>query len=156
MKKSIARSSWISERKSCRCNGEETINPQMCRRMWRYVLKEKWHQELQDIEQRRSDLLPGHGRMQKRSQKLQSLHDKKKQCQKNLSKWAEDNERLRNVIPQQACTTMFFLFPKNVTSERPIALMPTLTRWWEALRAPEVAKWQLCKRRRSRSDNTGS
>ena len=44
--------------------------------------------------------------------------------------------------PQQACTTMFFLIPKNVTSERPIALVPTLTLWWEALRAPEVAKWQ--------------
>ena len=29
-----------------------------------------------------------------------------------------------------------------VTSEWPIALMPTLIRWWEALRAPEVAKWQ--------------
>ena len=27
--------------------------------------------------------------------------------------------------PQQACRTMFFLIPKNVTSERPIALMPT-------------------------------
>ena len=34
------------------------------------------------------------------------------------------------------------LDPKNVTSERPIARMPTLIRWWEALRAPEVAKWQ--------------
>ena len=43
--------------------------------------------------------------------------------------------------PQQACATIHFLIPKNVTSERPIALMPTLTRWWEALRAPEVAKW---------------
>ena len=32
--------------------------------------------------------------------------------------------------PQQACTTMFFLIPKNVASERPIALMPTLRRWW--------------------------
>ena len=41
--------------------------------------------------------------------------------------------------PQQACPTMFFLIPKNVTSERPIAPMPTLTRWWEAVRAPEVA-----------------
>ena len=30
--------------------------------------------------------------------------------------------------PQQACTTMFFLIPANVTSERPIALMPTLIR----------------------------
>ena len=44
--------------------------------------------------------------------------------------------------PQQACTTMFFLTPKNVTSERPIALMITLIRLWEALRAPEVGKWQ--------------
>ena len=44
--------------------------------------------------------------------------------------------------PQEACTTMFFLIPKSVTSERPIALMPTLIRWWEAVRAPEVAKWQ--------------
>ena len=37
---------------------------------------------------------------------------------------------------------MFFLIPKNVTSERSIALTPTLIRWWETLRAPEVAKWQ--------------
>ena len=34
------------------------------------------------------------------------------------------------------------LIPKNVTSERPIALMPTLIRWWEALRVPEVANCQ--------------
>ena len=45
--------------------------------------------------------------------------------------------------PQQACTTMFFLTPKNVTSERPIALMPTLIRWWEALSA---LKWRSCSR----------
>ena len=44
--------------------------------------------------------------------------------------------------PQQACTTMFFLILKDVTSVRPIALMPRLIRWWEALRAPEVAKRQ--------------
>ena len=31
---------------------------------------------------------------------------------------------------------------KNVTSERPIALLSAMIRWWEALRAPEVAKWQ--------------
>ena len=34
--------------------------------------------------------------------------------------------------PQQACTTMFFLIPKNISSERPIALMPMLVRMWEA------------------------
>ena len=42
--------------------------------------------------------------------------------------------------PQQACTTMFSLIPKNITSERPIALVPTLTRCWETLRVPEVTK----------------
>ena len=44
--------------------------------------------------------------------------------------------------PQQACTTRFFLIPKSVTSERPLALMPTLICWWEALWASEVARWQ--------------
>ena len=35
------------------------------------------------------------------------------------------------------------LFPKkNVTSERPIALGPTMIRWWEAMIGPEVVKWQ--------------
>ena len=32
--------------------------------------------------------------------------------------------------PQQACTTMFFSIPLNVTSEGPIALLPTMIRWW--------------------------
>ena len=27
------------------------------------------------------------------------------------------------------------------TSERPIALLPTLIRWWEWLRAPAVVEW---------------
>ena len=33
-------------------------------------------------------------------------------------------------LPQQVCTTMLFLIPENVTSERPTALIPTLLRWW--------------------------
>ena len=36
---------------------------------------------------------------------------------------------------------MLFLIPKNVTSERPIALMPTLIRWWEATRARCRVDW---------------
>ena len=36
------------------------------------------------------------------------------------------------VAATSLCTTMFFLIPKNVTSERPIAVMPTLIRWWES------------------------
>ena len=45
--------------------------------------------------------------------------------------------------PQQACTTMFFLIPKNVTSERPIALLFNLLRCWEWLCKPEVSKCQV-------------
>ena len=40
--------------------------------------------------------------------------------------------------PKHACTTTFTEIPKNVTSEKPITLMPTLIRWWEAMRAPGV------------------
>ena len=44
--------------------------------------------------------------------------------------------------PQQACMTMFFLLLTNTTSERRIALMPTLIRWCgslESTRSGEVA-----------------
>ena len=35
---------------------------------------------------------------------------------------------------------------ENGTSERPIALMPTVIRWCEAMRVPEVATWpQRCR-----------
>ena len=37
---------------------------------------------------------------------------------------------------------MFFLIPKNGTSERSLALLPTLIRWWEWFRASEVSRWQ--------------
>ena len=48
------------------------------------VFKENSPQELQEIEERRNDLLPEHQKMQKLSQKLHSLQDKKKQCQKKM------------------------------------------------------------------------
>ena len=36
--------------------------------------------------------------------------------------------------PQQPCTTMFFLIPKNGTSARPIALVPTSILWQQKYR----------------------
>ena len=39
--------------------------------------------------------------MQKRSHRLQSLQDKKKPCKKNLCKWAQDSERIRNEIEER-------------------------------------------------------
>ena len=38
--------------------------------------KERWKEELQEIERKRTELLSEHQKMQKRSQKLQSLQDK--------------------------------------------------------------------------------
>ena len=68
------------------------------------------------------------------------LLDLTKETRGEILEFLEKVEQSGN-WPQQVCTTMFFLIPKSVTSERPIALVPTLIRWWEALRAPEVAKW---------------
>ena len=67
----------------------------------REMLKEKWQQALQDIEQTRNDLMPEHQKMQKRSQKLQSLRDKKTQCQKDMAKWVGDCERAKNEIQER-------------------------------------------------------
>ena len=54
--------------------------------------------------------------------------------------------------PSRASTTMFFLFPKSATSERPLALLPLVIRWWKWLRAPavvelkngKIVKWDAC------------
>ena len=44
--------------------------------------------------------------------------------------------------PQQACTTRFSSFPKNISSDRHIALVPTWIRWWEWLREAEEKRRQ--------------
>ena len=46
-------------------------------------------------------ILPEHQKMQKRSQKLQSLQDRKKHCRKDLGKWAGASERVRNEIEEK-------------------------------------------------------
>ena len=40
--------------------------------------KEAWMKELEEIERKRTEVLPEHQKMQKKSQKLQSLRDKQK------------------------------------------------------------------------------
>ena len=70
------------------------------------------------------------------------LLDVTKETRREIVEFLEKVER-SGKWPQQACTTKVFLIPKNVTSERPVALMPTLIRWCEAVRAPEVAKWLM-------------
>ena len=47
------------------------------------VFRERQKEELQGIERKRTELLPEHQKMQKMSQKLQSLQDKQKNHLKN-------------------------------------------------------------------------
>ena len=64
-------------------------------------LKGTWQRELQDIEQKRNDLLREHLQMQKKISKVAELHDKKRQYQKNVGKWAREVERSRNEIEEK-------------------------------------------------------
>ena len=63
--------------------------------------KEKWQQELQDIEQQRNDLLAEDQWMQKRSQTLHSLQFKKKQCPKDPGKRDGEMERIREKLQKE-------------------------------------------------------
>ena len=49
--------------------------------------------------------------------------DLTREIREEVVQFLEKVERCRK-WQQQACTTMFFLIPNSVTSERPIALMP--------------------------------
>ena len=64
-------------------------------------LTETWQLELWDLGQRPNDFLPKHQQMQIKSEPLQSLQDKKEQCQKDVGKWAGDTERTRNEIEEK-------------------------------------------------------
>ena len=55
------------------------------------------------------------------------LLDFSKETRREAVKFLEQVEPCGK-CPQQACTTMFFLIPKNGTSERALALLPTLIR----------------------------
>ena len=68
--------------------------------MLRDEQKEKWMEELQEIERKRTELVPEHQKMQKRSQKLQSFAGQeeelitsrtlvpvKKKCKSSVRKW---------------------------------------------------------------------
>ena len=64
-------------------------------------IKESLQQQLQEVEQRRNDLLPEHQRVQKRSQKIQSIQDKRKNMQKETAATREDMRKIRKEIMQK-------------------------------------------------------
>ena len=48
---------------------------------------------------------------------------------------------MAEVWPANASITLFLLIPESTTSARPIALLPTLIRWWEWLSSSAVVEW---------------
>ena len=53
-------------------------------------IKEYLQQQQQEVEQKRNDLLPEHQILQKRSQKIESIHDQNRNMQKETVAAAED------------------------------------------------------------------
>ena len=91
-RKQTARKSWMSETSTCR-DSCETLRSL---RTWSRCSgtdrqKENWKEELQEIERKRRELLAEHRKMQKVSQTLQILQDKKR----NYRKDAGDSEEMR-------------------------------------------------------------
>ena len=60
-----------------------------------------------------------------------------------LQKQRQEHDVMASIAKYKLTQRCSSLIPKNVTSERPMALVPTLIRWCEAQRASEVAMWQL-------------
>ena len=74
---------------------------------------------------------------------LPDLSDK--MCEKSVRLLAK--MQIAGMWPMQAITTMFFLFPQNGTSERPLALLPASFRVWEWMRARDVMECEQEKGR---------
>ena len=59
---------------------------------------ESMQHQLQEVEKRRNDLMPEHQRVQKRSQKIQSIQDKRKHMQKESLAAREEMRKIREEI----------------------------------------------------------
>ena len=76
--------------------------------------KKQWQQELLQIEQRRNDLLSEHEKIQKKSQKLQSLQDKLLQCRKIRRNLVRTTVQVRMEI-EENCKKNWRTFGKRST-----------------------------------------
>ena len=63
--------------------------------------KVKWKEQLQEIQRKRTELLPLHQKTQKRSQKLQSLQDKKRNYLKDACACEEEIQKLREEMEER-------------------------------------------------------
>ena len=63
--------------------------------------KERWKEELQEIDRKRTEILPEQEKMQKRSQKLQSQQDKKRNHLKDVYACEEEMQMLCKEIEER-------------------------------------------------------
>ena len=71
---------------------------------------------------------------------LTAFHPKKKDLTKELREAIDVFPWCR---PMQAGTPFLVHIPNNITSERPLAVLPTFVRWWMCLRALVVQGWKI-------------
>ena len=95
----------VEEAKDCKKNwmSRRKVHRNICdtlRNLLRDSQKEKWKGQLQEIEMKRTELLPEHQKKQKRSQKLQRLQDKKSNylkdacaCEDEMQTLSEEMEK---------------------------------------------------------------
>ena len=75
-------------------------------------LKSNLQQQLQEVEQRKHDLMPEHQRVQKKSQKIQSIQDEKRNVQKENVAAEEEIRKLREDVKQKE--ERIFLFSDKI------------------------------------------
>ena len=70
-------------------------------------IRESLQHQLQEVEKRRHDLVPEHQTFQKRSQKIQSIQDKRKHMQKKMLQAEEEVRKLRDDVKQKEERILF-------------------------------------------------
>ena len=74
-------------------------------------IKESLHHQLQGVEKRRHDLMPEHQKVQKRSQTIQSIQDKRRNLQKDSIAGEEEMRKLQEELRQMSTRyTSHFIF----------------------------------------------
>ena len=101
------RRSWMSKERSCRGNCETLRSSRAYRRKLQSGLQEGLQQQLQDTEEKRHYLLPERQRVQKRSRKMQSIQDKKRNLQKENVAAREEMRKLKEDVKQKEERVLF-------------------------------------------------
>ena len=99
MTSSVAKN-WMNRGERCRGSNERSKD---CR------LKESLQHQLQEVERKRYDLMPEHQRVQKRSQKIQSIQDEKicrKRAWRQEKKCGKSEKKLIGKKSDSVCCRM--------------------------------------------------